>query len=352
MSVFISIAVLLIWALYATARLVAPSAMVGSLEPIGTAAAITGLLTGPVLIGITIAAAGTAIRETSRVYKAIAALSLLGTLAVLAPRPTDSAPAGGALTVMSWNVGRLGGIHERDGKTAADEAKIRTTACLANQLALIEPDVLVLTEISRYDVESILEPALGSLSRRCVHAAHDAGKQLSSGTLVCAWSNLLAIKDHQIVEVTQGELPDQQYPLVKMSGPGGKLEVAGLHLPPIHRTPERWPSWTRAGLASAAQEAMVATIAEARDDDWPGVLAGDFNQSRHVWIHKQLRADYADAWESSQLGLGGTRLVRGQPAARIDYIYADRARLSVVDAVVARLGCADHDPVIARIRQR
>ncbi len=343
---------LLTWALYALARLVPPSAMVGLLEPLGSLAAIVGLLTGPVLLGATLAAFGTAYREKSRLHNTIAITSAVAMVVVLSPRSTDVAPAGGSLTVMSWNVGRLGGIHERDGKTAADEAKRLTTACLASQLEVIQPDVLVLTEISRYDVESILEPALGSLSRRCVHAAHDAGKQLSSGTLVCAWSSLLSVKDHEIVSVTQEGLPDQQFPLVKMSGRGGRLQVAGLHLPPLHRSPERWSAWLRAGLASAAQEEMLAAADAARDADWPSVLAGDFNQSRHAWIHEQLRVDYADAWESSQLGPGGTRLVRGQPAARIDYIYADRQRLAVVDAAVVRMGCADHDPVIAKLRQR
>jgi len=352
MRFIVPIAVLLIWILHALGRLVAPAAMAGIFEPLGTMVAIVGLLTGPALVAAALASAASAYREKSRLHFSIAAISAIGGLAVLAPRPTDTAPAGGALTVMSWNVGRLGGILERDGKSAADEAKRSTTACLASHLAVIQPEVLILTEVSRYDVESILEPALGSLSERCVHAAHDAGKQRSSGTLVCTWSTLLSIEDHEIITVTQRLLPDQQYPLVKMSGPGGRLQVAGLHLPPLHRSPERWPSWIRAGLASEAQEAMVTSVTAARDMAWPSVLAGDFNQSRHAWIHAHLRSTHADAWESSQLGPGGTRLVSGLPAARIDYIYADRQRLSVVDAAVSRLGCSDHDPVIAKLRQR
>ncbi|MDG1479446.1 MAG: endonuclease/exonuclease/phosphatase family protein [Myxococcota bacterium] len=346
------IAVLLTWLLYALARLVAPSAMLGLLEPLGSMAALVGLLTGPVLVLATLAAAGAANREKSRLHNVTATLSAVGMLVVLSPRPTDVAPPGGALTVMSWNVGRLGGIHERDGKADADEAKRTMTACLASQLSVTQPDVLVLTEVSRYDVESILEPALGSLSERCVHAAHDAGKQLSSGTLVCSWSTLLSIEYHEIITVTQDILPDQQYPMVKMSGRGGRLQVAGLHLPPLHRSPDRWPAWVRAGLASAAQEAMVTSATTARDMTWPSVLAGDFNQSRHAWIHAHLRRSHADAWESSQLGPGGTRLVSGLPTARIDYIYADRQRLSVVDAAVSRRGCSDHDPIIAKIRQK
>jgi endonuclease/exonuclease/phosphatase family metal-dependent hydrolase len=330
----------LIWLLYALARLVPPASMVGALEPIGSAAGIVGLLAGPALAVATLLLALAARGSDARLRRALPILSLAGLVAVLAPRPTSTAHAGGALTVMTWNVGRLGGIQERDGKTAADEAKIRTTACLASRLAIVEPDVLVLTEVSRYDVERILEPALGSLSRRCLHAANDADKQLSAGTLVCAWSGLLSIREQEVVHIAQSGLPDQQLPL-----------VAVVHLPPLHRAPERWPAWSRAGLAAAAQEAMVRTIDAAGTSDWPTVLAGDFNQSRHAWIHGWLRSRYADAWESSRIGPGGTRLIAGQPAARIDYIYADRERLSVVDATVDRAGCSDHDPVVARVRQ-
>lgn len=341
----------LAWLFFAIARFVPPASLTRALEPIGTAAAITGLLGGPALIVAAVLAVLSA-RGGSRIHRALALLAVAGALAVLAPRPTQSTPGESTLTVMSWNVARLGGIHARDGKAAADEAKTQTTACLASRLAIHDPDVLVLTEVSRYDVESILEPALGRMDRRCVHAAHDAGKQLSSGTLVCAWSRALAIGDHDIVSVTQHGLPDQQFPIVRMSSRTQQLQIAGLHLPPIHRSPDRWPSWIRAGLASRAQQDLIAAVEQARDRSWPTVLAGDFNQSRHTWLHASLRETYADAHEDSRIIPGGTRLLAGWPVARIDYVYAERSSLSVVDARVDRAGCSDHDPVIARLRAR
>ena len=97
---------------------------------------------------------------------------------------------------------------------------------------------------------------------------------------------------------------------------------------------------------------MLDSVTEALEPDWPTVLAGDFNQSRHVWLHERLRQDYRDVFESTRAGLGGTRLIGKTPVARIDYIYADRARLDVVDASVVRVGCADHDPVVGRVRLR
>ena len=344
--IFVSLA----WLLYAIARFIPPAALTGGLEPLGAAAAITGLLGGPVLV-IAASAAVLAARSRTRAHLILALLAVGGALAVLAPRPTETTPAEGGLTVMSWNVARLGGFHERDGKAAADAVKVQTTACIASRLAVHIPDVLVLTEVSRYDIEHILEPALGSMERRCVHAAHDAGKQLSSGTLVCAWSQALAIEDHDIVPVAQQGLPDQQLPLVRMSG-RSRIQIAGLHLPPIHRSPDRWPAWSRAGLASQAQQDMIAAVEQAREVDWPTVLAGDFNQSRHLWLHAQLRKTYADTHEISRLMPGGTRLLAGVPVARIDYIYAERETLTVVDARVDRAGCSDHDPVIARVRGR
>ena len=341
----------LIWLLYGIARLIPPDALTGILEPIGSAAALTGLIAGPALVAAALLAA-VAAGSRSRAHIVLALLAVVGAVAVLTPRPAETASAQEVLTVMSWNVARLGGIHERDGKAGADEAKIRTTACLASRLAVHLPDVLVLTEVSRYDVESILEPALGAMSRRCVHAAHDAGKQLSSGTLVCAWSQRLALSDHEIVPVVQQDLPDQQLPLVRMIGRSGRLQVAGLHLPPLHRSPDRWPAWSRAGLASLAQQDMIAAVEDARDSSWPTVLAGDFNQSRHLWLHAQLRKSYADTHEVSRLVPGGTRLLAGWPVARIDYIYAERDALAVVDAHVDRAGCSDHEPVIAQIQPR
>ena len=109
----------LAWLLYAIARFVPPASLTGALEPLGTAAAVTGLLSAPALFAAAVLAT---LGTRGRSRYAVALLASAGFLAIFAPRPLETTPGQDTLTVMSWNVARLGGIHERDGKAAADTA--------------------------------------------------------------------------------------------------------------------------------------------------------------------------------------------------------------------------------------
>ncbi len=350
---------LLPWLLYLLVRWVDPRLWLGPLEPVGTVAAWAGLIAGPLLAASVLPMVLLWRIHRRRLHLAGVVVSALAAGAVLAPTSWRAAPAGAGLTVLTWNAARLGAMVEELGKAEADYRKARTTSCIAAHLQALSPDVLMLTEVSRYDVEEILAGAFGDLSARCVHAPHDAGKQLSAGTLLCAWSRYLSLESSAVVEVPMPDgLHDQQFPVARFSGEGGRLMVAGVHLPPLRRAPERWPPWSRAGLVAAGQADMAAAAVAALDRDWPGVLAGDFNQTRHTWTSAALRSTLVDTHEAVRMGLGYTRLLDALPAARslaiarVDYIYAAPERLQVLDAQVVRAGCTDHDPVRARLRQR
>ena len=289
---------------------------------------------------------------------------LLGTLAVTGGalwgpglrRDADLEP-GTPLKVMSWNVRRLWG---GPGSVGAPEDVAAATQCVAQAIALEEPDVLSLLEVSRRDLDALT----AELDLACVHSDYWGSDDPDRGGLAtCVRGDRWQLRGGSARRFVDAE--SWTYVLAEIEGQGKLFNFLAVHLHPYGFSadrlregaaelakgePEKLFELARSGEAIfRAQGNQSAALLEhvARFHD-PTVVAGDFNSTPDTALHVALRDHLVDAWARGGRGFGGTVHFLDRLPLRVDYVYVSDA-FAVHGATVPATACSDHLPVVAEL---
>ena len=244
--------------------------------------------------------------------------------------------AGTELRVMSWNVRRLWG-GPSDGGDAS--------ACVVREVAAVNPDALVLLEVSQKDVEA-LSSALGLT---CTHHPYTSKGGPTRGGLAACARGRWTLRSGQPLRFVDGE--DWYYVFSEIERDGLVANLLSVHLQPYSFRPTSFLEAASDGLEEASratraqsnQSAALLSRLERLHD--PTLVAGDFNSTRDLALHGSLRETLVDSFERGGTGLGGTVNAFGWLPLRIDYIYASKA-FAVRSANTPAVDCSDHRPVV------
>ncbi len=270
-----------------------------------------------------------------------AAVVLLGLLGVWGrtwvgvPARGDGAP----LRVLSWNVQRLGW---------EDAATGPRVDCVVARVEEVDPDALVLLEVSARDVARLSD----RLDLDCVHTDYrGTGIDKHGGVAACARGGRWRLarngprrftEEHDwyyvFGELVRAGAPDDP----DAAAPGDIFNLVGVHLQPYGGV-----MGAHLVEVSEAQRdetaALLARVAQLRD---PTVVAGDFNSARDAPVHVAMRGWLTDAFEQAGWGYGATARAAGWLPVRIDYVYATDT-MPVKAARSPAWDCSDHRPVVA-----
>jgi len=243
---------------------------------------------------------------------------------------------GEPLTVMTWNLRRLWGGPVDGG----DAAK-----CVADAVALENPDVITLLEVSLEDVDK-----LGNLlGLRCVHSTyHESSSSKKGGLASCVRGSRWHLNSGSGLRFVDSE--DWFYVFSEVQRAGDVFNVLAVHLHPyeLHMNDLKDISSDVVRAQSDQSAALLARVEKFND---PTLVSGDFNSTRDAALHSSLRKHLTDAWERGGFGFGGTVKFFDWVPLRVDYVYASDD-FAVVDAHVPDIGCSDHQPVVTRLLLR
>ena len=248
----------------------------------------------------------------------------------------DAPPGEGAtsLTVMTWNVQRLGW----NGPEATERR-----SCVVGTVQAADVDAVVFQEVTAADTRALA----ATLELQCAYADYRAtGRSDVGGVAACARKSRWKLGEHGARQFSPEH--DWHYVFTELVGGTRTVNLIGLHLQPYRLSAE--PSLATAGRSighaqNAEAEALLDRVQRLRD---PTIITGDFNSPRDAALHVSLRRHLRDAWETAAWGPGATVRAFGWLPLRIDYVYASE-ELAITDARRPVVGCADHEPVIASL---
>jgi endonuclease/exonuclease/phosphatase (EEP) superfamily protein YafD len=287
-----------------------------------------------------------------RAPPALLVLIALSAAVLWGPSIGSTVRDGEPVRVMTWNVRRLWGPPDAIG--TRDDHR-RATACVVHAVAAVDPDVLVLLEVSAVDVASLSS----RLNLSCVHGDYMGidGDDLG-GLAVCVRDERWRIRSGGPRRFVDDE--DWYYAFAEIERDEHVFNVFAVHLQPYafgttaHRSGldqgdpgglielgRHGHEVSRAQVDQAA--ALLDRMSKLRD---PTVVLGDFNSTRDTSLHVALRGVLSDAWERGGRGFGATVRFFDRLPLRVDYAYVSDA-FDVVGARVPEAGCSDHEPVVA-----
>jgi endonuclease/exonuclease/phosphatase (EEP) superfamily protein YafD len=243
--------------------------------------------------------------------------------------PWRSEPEGLPLTVLSWNVQRLG------WQRGADSPVLR---CVTEVVTAAKPDALVFLEVSAQDTDR-LSAALGLDCAQIDYAG--SGSPSKGGVATCARGpdfQLRVKKPRRYVETI-----DWYYVFAEVVGRGVVFNLLAIHLQPYRLSVESSERISRAQRAET--EALLDTVRTFRD---PTIVAGDFNSVRDSALHHAMRRSLTDTFERGGWGPGWTVKALGRFPLRIDYVYVSDD-FAVSEATILPFDCSDHRPVLSRL---
>ncbi len=140
----------------------------------------------------------------------------------------------------------------------------------------------------------------------------------------------------------------------EVESPGGRFQVASLHLDPLRiwTTREKWtlPAQLMWGQGEI-HRAEVEQITDALRPDLPTVLAGDFNSASHVAIKQLQKQGFTDSFSEVTPNPDHThslhfKLLDFPTGRRIDYILHDSS-FKTIESRFFPGPPSDHDPLLS-----
>jgi endonuclease/exonuclease/phosphatase family metal-dependent hydrolase len=242
---------------------------------------------------------------------------VLGNLTKEAPQPGPAKPSAGLPVI---RVATLNCAHLHFGNPSLD-------------LAIWEPDIILLQEVNPLDLKTIADRVYGGRGDYRFH---------NSNGIITRWR----IKR----EVRNPMFREQQ---LTIADPDGReIEVVNVHLTTAATNLQLWQraAWTnhRENRQLRRQELSVALQLLEQTSPFPErptLLGGDFNSPANDIVHAQLSRDFKDCFTTVGSGWGDT-FQRRVPILRLDCVYATRQFTPVrCRAVTTRM--SDHRIVIA-----
>jgi endonuclease/exonuclease/phosphatase (EEP) superfamily protein YafD len=305
-----------------------------------------------------------------RTRLALAALAALaasaGALwgALLLPRRAELPGQAHALTVMVWNVQRMG---EFSAPTASIDEQV---ACVSRLIAQEQPDLFALLEITYTQLQT-LQQHLNISADHCLWSDYyGTGHTRYGGLATCIQptGKQLAISLRRDLDLP----PNWKYLFIEVQHTVGRatvpLNFLALHIAPPNvseRAVARAVGNVLRGRSSGLRQilallrqyerqvklqgaqAVMALDRISRFQD-PTIMAGDFNSTQDAALHRQLRRSLVDTWLRAGQGWGVTRYWGDFLPLRIDYIYVT-PEFAVHDAQTFAYACSDHFPVMSSV---
>ena len=203
----------------------------------------------------------------------------------------------------------------------------------AQDLAVWEPDIVLLQDIAPYQVQQIADVLYGRLGDYRSHQTNG---------VVTRWKIQREVRN-----------PSQRDEQLTVRRPDGTdIEVVNIHLRTAATDLRLWrrSAWTahrdnrivRQKELTLTQQVLEQTT---QFPNIPTILGGDFNAPASDIVHRQLTRDFVDAFSVAGTGWGNTFHSRF-PILRIDHIYATRHFTPIrCRAMITRK--SDHRMVIA-----
>jgi endonuclease/exonuclease/phosphatase family metal-dependent hydrolase len=276
--------------------------------------------------------------------------------------PRLAEPRGAPVSLMAWNLGRLGSFADPDEPRCEPEAA-RTGVLDTIQGA--QPTVLALLEISGRRLEGLAD----ELAMECEQIDYyGRGGKGTGGLAVCV------TRDGPWKITRSRDLPlppGWRYVFTELSDGERTFNVLALHVLPYGvtmreveralRSAGRWELGPLAAVLTQMEEAVATQaeqIAEVRglvsSFEDPTIIAGDFNSTPDSAIHATLRRQLTDVWHEVGRGRGATRVVDGWLPLRIDYVYTtpelEAGSAEIMDCRCAEgLACSDHQALMVEL---
>jgi len=256
---------------------------------------------------------------------------------------TDSTVEGEDVRLVSWNVRRLWGDPE-DERDA--------TACVAQTLRDLDPDVIHLMEVSVRDVRGLQK----LLPMACVHAPYRAaGGPVQAGIASCVRGGRWTLQGGGGVRYV--DTKDWHYVMAEVGREGVVFNALAVHLTP-YKLGLLNPGLGDFAPGSALQGRLARTFKAQGDEavallervggfEDPTVVTGDFNSTRDTALHVGLRRYLTDVWETAGEGRGATADALGWLPLRVDFVYATPEGIQAQKTQVPAVRCSDHRPVVA-----
>jgi vancomycin resistance protein VanJ len=232
------------------------------------------------------------------------------------PRPCPALGKGETFKVVSYNVGR------RNRDVIAMAALIRQE----------QPDILLLQELRRDQVEAFINTLDGLYPDAELHFTHDPY------TLQAVASRYPLIPLAMMPEKGRAQK-------VLLETPNGPVTVINVH--------PYFPGWRR------RHEEMSTLLAEdIIPTDGPLILGGDFNTTDQTQIYRLVSQHLYNAHREAGWGFGFTfpvyrRRIRGifplPQLVRIDHIFYSDHFLAHTASTLTESGGSDHLPVVAEL---
>lgn len=257
------------------------------------------------------------------------------------------------LKVMTWNVQWLGALNDAENSASNLNklvAKIKSDSC----------DVVILQEISKRQVNRI-QSQLNLSSKNIQWSNYFNGAQ---GGLVIFLLNKESWKLRS--KNTANLPPSWKCAFAEIEhGSGQTINILGVHIAPPKVSDDDVKIAAKKllkGKDSGIRKIIRRYVRQARKQNQqvdkitqmvnkfkdPTILAGDFNSTCELPLHKILRSSLTDTWIEGGNGIGATRYWAELLPFRIDYIYVTD-HFTVSNTLVEKADFSDHNPVTSTI---
>jgi vancomycin resistance protein VanJ len=265
-----------------------------------------------------------------------------------------SAPENGIeLNVLTWNVQRLGALS--NNQVSATNLKQ-----LSMTLNSSKADVIVIQEISKGQTFQLINH-IKMDSKNMQWSNYYPG---SKGGLAIL---LLEDNDWSLSNKQITDLPPSWkcvYSELKHST-GQKVNIFGVHIAPPKVTAIQVTNVTKKillGQHSGIKNILRRYVRQAKIQtkqvdkinnlvskfNDPTIIAGDFNSTCQLPLHRKIRENLNDTWLKGGVGIGATRYWAGVLPFRIDYIYATK-NIEITTTNIGKSEFSDHNPVFSKL---
>lgn len=257
------------------------------------------------------------------------------------------------IKVITWNVQRLGALH--DASVESNNLNV-----LKDVLDEINADVAVIEEVSYRQLNRILQ-AMGLKSSQALWTNYYSGSK--GGLAVILLNNVdWEISNKQVADLP----PSWKCSMTELRHSNGQtINVLGVHISPpkvsdreVKTSVKKMLKGERSGIKTILRRYVHQNNIQNRQLDKvskmvsqfndPTIVAGDFNSTNQLPLHKKMRATLSDAWLEGGNGMGATRYWGNIIPFRIDYIYTTND-FNITKTQVGSAKFSDHNPVISEM---
>ena len=257
------------------------------------------------------------------------------------------------LKVMTWNVQRLGALSNTQNSSS-------NLNNLTIKLESNSADVVILQEISKRQINQIANK-LNLSSDNIQWTNYYSGAKAGLAILLLnniSWS----LSSKQSTDLP----PSWKCVFAEIEHISGQtINLLGVHIAPPKVTDDQVKSATKKlikGEGAVFKEILRRYVRQARKQNKqidkinsmvsrfkdPTIIAGDFNSTCQLPMHRELRNNLTDTWIEGGNGIGATRYWANFLPFRIDYIYTTD-QFKIGDTYTDDEAFSDHNPLISEV---